>query len=67
MQFDYRPQTTLREGNVFTGVFLSTGGKEGCEDGGEHVFSDDHQVSLVGGEYVRGRGLVSQVYPPPKH
>ena len=38
----YRPQTKLREGNVFTGVCLSTGG------GGWHVSSDDHQVSLAG-------------------
>ena len=57
MQFDYRPQTKLREGNVFTGVFLSMG--KGGEGGGEYVSSDDHQVSLVGVAGMSGGGEVS--------
>ena len=66
MQFDYRPQKKFREGNVFTGVFLSTWERPG----GDYVSSDDHQVSLVGvwvylggkgGEYILGDGWISQV------
>ena len=39
----YRPQTKLREGNVFTGVYLSTGGVDMSRGGG----------FVLGGGYVR--------------
>ena len=46
----HRRQTKLREGNVFMGVCLSTGGG--------YVSSDDHHVSLAGGGCVWERGWV---------
>ena len=43
----------MREGNVFTGVYQSTG------DGGGYMYvsTNDHQVSLAEGGYVQGEGV----------
>ena len=65
-----RPQTKLREGNVFTGVCLSTGRRSGHLS--SHILSGGYlwyQVPLwgvcPGGGYNQGMGWVCPGWVPP--